>query len=111
MALRQLQVELLPHPAVGLAREQGVAEHQALEGLGFALERGDDVPVVDPLAAPGAGHTRVPRTRVSTSAPGEILKEMGVAAVALPGGAIVPAAQRGVIDAAEWIGPADDLNF
>ena len=42
---------------------------------------------------------------------GEIFKEMGVAAVALPGGEIVPAAQRGVIDAAEWIGPADDLNL
>jgi TRAP-type mannitol/chloroaromatic compound transport system substrate-binding protein len=42
---------------------------------------------------------------------GEIFKEMGVAAVALPGGDIVPAAQRGTIDAAEWIGPADDLNL
>ncbi len=40
---------------------------------------------------------------------GEIFKEMGVNAVAMPGGEIVPAAQRGVIDAAEWIGPADDL--
>ena len=42
---------------------------------------------------------------------GEIFKEMGVSAVALPGGEIVPGAQRGVIDAAEWIGPADDLNL
>ena len=42
---------------------------------------------------------------------GEIFKEMGVSAVALPGGEIVPAAQRGVIDAAEWIGPADDMNL
>lgn len=42
---------------------------------------------------------------------GEIFKEMGVAAVALPGGEIVPSAQRGVIDAAEWIGPADDINL
>jgi TRAP-type mannitol/chloroaromatic compound transport system substrate-binding protein len=42
---------------------------------------------------------------------GEIFKEMGVAAVAMPGGEIVPAAQRGTIDAAEWIGPADDLNL
>jgi TRAP-type mannitol/chloroaromatic compound transport system substrate-binding protein len=39
----------------------------------------------------------------------EIFKDMGVAAVAMPGGEIVPAAQRGVIDAAEWIGPADDM--
>jgi TRAP-type mannitol/chloroaromatic compound transport system substrate-binding protein len=36
---------------------------------------------------------------------------MGVAAVAMPGGEIVPAAQRGTIDAAEWIGPADDRNL
>ena len=42
---------------------------------------------------------------------GEIFREMGVAAVALPGGEIVPAAQRGTIDAAEWIGPADDMNL
>jgi hypothetical protein len=42
---------------------------------------------------------------------GEIFKEMGVSAVALPGGEIVTAAQRGVIDAAEWIGPADDMNL
>lgn len=40
---------------------------------------------------------------------GEIFKEMGINAVAMPGGEIVPAAQRGVLDAAEWIGPADDL--
>lgn len=42
---------------------------------------------------------------------GEIFKEMGVSAVALPGSEIVPAAQRGTIDAAEWIGPADDRNL
>lgn len=40
---------------------------------------------------------------------GEIFKEMGIPAVAMPGGEIVAAAQRGVIDAAEWIGPADDM--
>jgi len=40
---------------------------------------------------------------------GEIFKEMGVNAVAMPGAEIVPAAQRGVLDAAEWIGPADDM--
>ncbi len=43
--------------------------------------------------------------------PGQTYKDMGVAAVAMPGGDIVPAAQRGVIDAAEWIGPADDRNL
>lgn len=43
--------------------------------------------------------------------PGETYKDMGVAAVGMPGGDIVPAAQRGVIDGAEWIGPADDRNL
>jgi TRAP-type mannitol/chloroaromatic compound transport system substrate-binding protein len=42
---------------------------------------------------------------------GQTYKEMGVSAVALPGAEVVPAAQRGVIDAAEWIGPADDRNL
>ena len=40
--------------------------------------------------------------------PAESFKEMGMATVSMPGGEIVPSAQRGVIDAAEWIGPADD---
>jgi TRAP-type mannitol/chloroaromatic compound transport system substrate-binding protein len=49
--------------------------------------------------------------RAPPGIPGETYKDMGVAAVAMPGGDIVPAAQRGVIDAAEWIGPADDRNL
>jgi TRAP-type mannitol/chloroaromatic compound transport system substrate-binding protein len=40
--------------------------------------------------------------------PAESFKVMGMATVSMPGGEIVPSAQRGVIDAAEWIGPADD---
>lgn len=43
--------------------------------------------------------------------PGEVFKEMGIAAVAVPGGEIVPSAERGLIDAAEWISPADDVNL
>ncbi len=39
----------------------------------------------------------------------EVFKEIGVGAVSMPGGEIVPSAQRGVIDAAEWISPADDM--
>ena len=46
-----LRGELLPGPAVRLAREQRVAEHQALERLGLALQRIDEVPVVDHPAA------------------------------------------------------------
>lgn len=42
---------------------------------------------------------------------GQTYQNMGIAAVALPGGDIVPSAQRGVIDAAEWIGPADDRQL
>lgn len=40
--------------------------------------------------------------------PAEAFREMGMSTVSMPGGEIVPSAQRGVIDAAEWIGPADD---
>jgi TRAP-type mannitol/chloroaromatic compound transport system substrate-binding protein len=36
---------------------------------------------------------------------------MGITATALPGGELLPAAQRGVIDAAEWISPSDDMNM
>jgi len=43
--------------------------------------------------------------------PSESLKMIGIPAVSMPGGEIVPSAQRGVIDAAEWISPADDRNL
>ena len=42
---------------------------------------------------------------------GKIFNEMGVSAVALPGEEIVPSAQKGVIDAAEWINPAEDIKL
>ena len=42
---------------------------------------------------------------------GRIFHEMGISAVALPGGEIVPAAQKGVIDAAEWINPGEDIKL
>jgi len=42
---------------------------------------------------------------------GQTYNAMGVPAVAMPGSELVPAAQRGTIDAAEWIGPADDRNL
>jgi TRAP-type mannitol/chloroaromatic compound transport system substrate-binding protein len=40
--------------------------------------------------------------------PAESFKVVGIPTVSMPGGEIVPSAQRGVIDAAEWISPADD---
>lgn len=39
----------------------------------------------------------------------DMLKELGVAAVVLPGGEIVPALERGVVDAVEWSNPASDI--
>ena len=43
--------------------------------------------------------------------PAEVFKEMGMPVVSMPGGDIVPAAQRGVIDAGEWIGPGEDITM
>ena len=42
---------------------------------------------------------------------GEVLRRLGAAAVALPGGEIFPALQAGTIDATEWVGPWNDLAF
>jgi TRAP-type mannitol/chloroaromatic compound transport system substrate-binding protein len=42
---------------------------------------------------------------------GEIFKEAGVTAVFLPGEEIIPAAERKVIDGAEWINPVEDVAF
>ncbi|MBM3597032.1 MAG: TRAP transporter substrate-binding protein [Alphaproteobacteria bacterium] len=41
----------------------------------------------------------------------EIYQRMGMQTVNLPGGEIVPAAQRGVIDCAEWVGGVEDLKL
>lgn len=41
--------------------------------------------------------------------PSESFKEIGMPVVSMPGSEIVPSAQRGVIDAAEWISPGDDM--
>ena len=42
---------------------------------------------------------------------GEVLRRLGAAAVALPGGQIFPALQSGAIDGTEWVGPWNDLAF
>jgi TRAP-type mannitol/chloroaromatic compound transport system substrate-binding protein len=39
---------------------------------------------------------------------GEVMAKLGVVPQQLPGGEIYPALERGVIDAAEWVGPYDD---
>ena len=41
----------------------------------------------------------------------EVYAKLGQAVVNLPGGEIVPAAQRGVIDCAEWVGGIEDLRL
>ena len=41
----------------------------------------------------------------------EIFQKMGMTTVNMAGGEIVPAAQRGVIDCAEWVGGIEDLRL
>jgi TRAP-type mannitol/chloroaromatic compound transport system substrate-binding protein len=41
----------------------------------------------------------------------EIYQRMGQQTVNMPGGEIIPAAQRGVIDCAEWVGGIEDLRL
>jgi TRAP-type mannitol/chloroaromatic compound transport system substrate-binding protein len=41
----------------------------------------------------------------------EVFNEMGMRTVNLPAGEIMPAAERGVIDCAEFVGGVDDLRF
>ena len=41
----------------------------------------------------------------------EIFTRMGMSVVNMPGGEIMPAADRGVIDCAEWVGGVEDLRF
>ena len=41
----------------------------------------------------------------------EVYAKLGMAVVNMPGGEILPAAQRGVIDCAEWVGGVEDLRL
>ena len=41
----------------------------------------------------------------------EIFTKMGMTTINMPGGEIVPSAQRGVIDCAEWVGGVEDLRL
>jgi len=41
----------------------------------------------------------------------EIFQRMGMQTVNMPGGEIIPSAQRGVIDCAEWVGGVEDLRL
>ncbi len=42
---------------------------------------------------------------------GKVMAKAGVSVVLLPGGERVPALEKGVVDAAEWVGPAHDLRL
>ena len=42
---------------------------------------------------------------------GEVMRRLGAAAVALPGGEIFPSLKSGAIDASEWVGPWNDQAF
>jgi TRAP-type mannitol/chloroaromatic compound transport system substrate-binding protein len=42
---------------------------------------------------------------------GQILEKLGVVTQQIAGGDIYPALERGTIDAAEWVGPYDDLKL
>jgi TRAP-type mannitol/chloroaromatic compound transport system substrate-binding protein len=41
----------------------------------------------------------------------EVWQRMGMTTVNMPGGEIIPAAQRGVIDCAEWVGGVEDMRL
>jgi TRAP-type mannitol/chloroaromatic compound transport system substrate-binding protein len=51
------------------------------------------------------------RFRAPPGIPGQTYNDIGVAAVAMGGGDILPALEKGVIDAAEWCCPKPDLVF
>jgi TRAP-type mannitol/chloroaromatic compound transport system substrate-binding protein len=50
------------------------------------------------------------RFRISSGLPSDVLKDMGGIPVNLAGQELIPAAERGVIDAVEWINPANDIK-
>jgi TRAP-type mannitol/chloroaromatic compound transport system substrate-binding protein len=46
-----------------------------------------------------------------TGIAGEIWQNLGFTVVNMPGGEIIPSAQRGVIDCAEWVGGVEDMRL
>lgn len=47
--------------------------------------------------------------RAGTAA--ELFKEAGMTVITVPGGEVLPAGERGVIDAAEWVSPGEDIKL
>jgi TRAP-type mannitol/chloroaromatic compound transport system substrate-binding protein len=46
-----------------------------------------------------------------TGVTAEVFVQSGMSVVNIPGGEIVPAGERGVIDCGEWVGPAEDMKI
>lgn len=63
----------------------------------------------EPLASMDEFRER--RFRVPPGITGQVYSEMGVPAVAMGGGDIVPALERGVLDGAEWCCPKPDMVY
>ncbi len=51
------------------------------------------------------------RFRTPPGLPGQVYNDIGVAAVAMGGGDILPGLEKGVIDGAEWCCPKPDMTF
>ena len=51
------------------------------------------------------------RFRTPPGLPGQTYKDICVASVAMGGGDIMPALEKGTIDAAEWCCPKPDMDF
>lgn len=50
------------------------------------------------------------RFRISSGLPSDVLKEMGGTPMNFGAAELIPAAEKGVLDAVEWINPANDLK-
>ncbi len=50
------------------------------------------------------------RYRISSGLATDTLREMGGVPVNMPGQELIPAAQKGIVDAIEWINPSNDLK-
>jgi TRAP-type mannitol/chloroaromatic compound transport system substrate-binding protein len=50
------------------------------------------------------------RFRISSGLPSDVLRDMGGTPVNLGAAELIPAAERGVLDAVEWINPANDIK-
>src|SRR5688500_5356768 len=51
------------------------------------------------------------RFRTPPGIPGQIYKDIGIAAVAMGGGDILPALEKGLLDGAEWCCPKPDMTY